>query len=85
MTTRTCPMKQMLCYLFGHTGDGHDGRYHVCDRCGAHAYYSGLDGYEYLPAYYPHAMIYGLYWRLHDWITTHTPMRKEQHDDELPF
>ena len=78
-------MKITLCYLFGHTGDFHDGRYHVCDRCGAHAYYSGLEGYEKLAPYEPHAMVFVLYWRLRDWLASVLPSRKGCDNDELPF
>ena len=33
----------ILCYFFGHTGDLTESGYHVCSRCGLHAYWSSRD------------------------------------------
>ena len=30
----------LLCWAFGHTGNNPESGYHVCDRCGAHGYWS---------------------------------------------
>lgn len=54
------------CMLFGHTGNETESGYHVCSRCGLHAYHGGED--------YDHAAILASPWWflwMNLWIEIH--------------
>lgn len=81
----------ILCYIFGHTGEFYESGYHVCSRCGLHEYWSSRRVDPDAPVDYDRA---GLVWwlllpikqrwyRLSAWYTRHTT--KPMPDDELPF
>lgn len=79
----------LLCYFFGHAGDFTDSGYHVCSRCGLHAYWSSRQVNPDVPHDYDNAgkvfvwfvvPIRGAYQRLRSLF----PKQKAA-DDELPF
>jgi len=81
------PREHWRCVLFGHTGDGNDSGYHVCARCGLHAYWHTPEGNPEATVNYDHcAVLLRPWWRFSDWAGRVWQARPWRRDDvDLPF
>ncbi len=79
----------LLCYLFGHTGNFTESGYHVCSRCGLHEYWSSRRVDPDAPVDYDRAGIVYRYavWPVRYWWEGLPFNRRKSSDsaDDLPF
>lgn len=78
----------ILCYLFGHTGNLTESGYHVCSRCGLHEYWHSRQVDPTSPVDYDLAGVvvipmYKAWGRMSAWLARYT--RKPMDDSDLPF
>jgi len=76
-------LRWLLCWAFGHAGNSTESGYHVCDRCGLHAYWSYREtsGEDIWPEYDNAGRLVNWYWRRR----AAQARRRWERDNDIPF